>query len=115
MPTTSPETIEQQKKLEQDVMDLLDRQTGATIEELVIAINTWVDQGQKIDAHYAVVVLNVVSETCLGAPQKSLAVCSGCRRKLALRRCAACRTRYCSRECQVEDWPSHKGSCASQK
>ena len=31
----------------------------------------------------------------------------------SFRKCARCRhARYCSRECQLQDWPEHKARCA---
>jgi hypothetical protein len=36
----------------------------------------------------------------VAAPGKTLAVCKACGL-----------TRYCGKECQTQDWPSHKGSC----
>lgn len=37
--------------------------------------------------------------------------CGGCQ-KVAKKKCANCKqVHYCSRECQLKDWPSHKDSC----
>ena len=48
--------------------------------------------------------------------QQILAVlCSNCAKKMGVKKCAGCsktsQVRYCSKECQVAAWPSHKGSC----
>src|ERR1044071_5380696 len=32
-----------------------------------------------------------------------------------MKSCAVCRTRYCSRECQVAHWPIHKETCEKKK
>ena len=41
--------------------------------------------------------------------------CTGCNRikeRVALSVCSRCMiTQYCSRECQVTDWPQHKKAC----
>ena len=39
-------------------------------------------------------------------------VCAYCT-KPGKKRCAACKTYYCSKECQASDWPSHKLACRS--
>eukprot|EP00002_Diphylleia_rotans_P001603 TRINITY_DN10892_c0_g1_i1.p1 TRINITY_DN10892_c0_g1~~TRINITY_DN10892_c0_g1_i1.p1 ORF type:complete len:563 (-),score=106.72 TRINITY_DN10892_c0_g1_i1:68-1756(-) len=40
--------------------------------------------------------------------------CSACGKKVEIKWCAKCHTAcYCSRECQVQDWPQHKQRCNS--
>jgi hypothetical protein len=40
-----------------------------------------------------------------------ISICS-CKKKLGVKTCSGCMsTKYCSRNCQVAAWPSHKGSC----
>lgn len=45
--------------------------------------------------------------------------CSHCRNVFCvseIKRCSAChRTRYCSRECQVNDWANHRNECRSHR
>ena len=41
-----------------------------------------------------------------------LQVCAYCKNP-GKKRCAACKTYYCSKECQASDWPSHKLVCKS--
>ena len=110
------EHVAGQIKLETDIMDILNSPNGASIEELIIAINAWIDQGRNIDVEYAVVLLELISDSLLGTIPKNLAVCAGCCGKVAFKRCAACSTSYCSRECQVVHWPVHKrGDCRRKK
>jgi len=40
-------------------------------------------------------------------------ICSYCKNP-GKKRCVACKTHYCSKECQTNDWPSHKLVCKSQ-
>ena len=40
-------------------------------------------------------------------------VCAYCKNP-GKKRCVACKTHYCSKECQTNDWPSHKLVCKSQ-
>jgi len=40
-------------------------------------------------------------------------VCAYCKNP-GKKRCVACKTHYCSKECQMNDWPSHKLVCKSQ-
>jgi hypothetical protein len=107
--------VSEQMKLETDIMDILFSPNGASIEELIITINAWIDQGRNIDAEYAVVLLKIISKKLLGTVPKYLATCAGCRSKVAYKRCADCSTSYCSRECQVAHWPVHKHSDCHRK
>jgi len=40
-------------------------------------------------------------------------ICAYCKNP-GKKRCVACKTHYCSKECQTNDWPSHKHVCKSQ-
>jgi len=42
----------------------------------------------------------------------SVQICANCKQP-GKKRCAACKTYYCSKECQASDWPSHKLICRS--
>ena len=109
------ERVAGQVKLEKDLMDSLCSPNGASIEELIIVINAWVDQGRDIDVEYAVFFLKFISDSLLGVVPRNLAVCAGCRGKVACKRCASCTTSYCSRECQVAHWPVHRQSDCRRK
>jgi len=38
--------------------------------------------------------------------------CAGCGKRGTLKACSRCKGRkYCSRECQLKDWPTHKAAC----
>mmetsp|Transcript_17567 Transcript_17567/g.42628 ORF Transcript_17567/g.42628 Transcript_17567/m.42628 type:complete len:203 (-) Transcript_17567:293-901(-) len=47
-------------------------------------------------------------------PLPSQLACAACEKKLAvMKRCTRCRcTYYCSRECQVQHWSTHKAECS---
>ena len=111
------ESLAQNYKLQSDIIDIINSPNGANIEELTIAINMWIDEGRDIDVEHAVHFLKFTSEILLGFVSKNLAVCAGCRGKVACRRCASCSTSYCSRECQVAHWPVHRksGDCRRRK
>ncbi|KAL8277935.1 hypothetical protein RQP46_009754 [Phenoliferia psychrophenolica] len=56
-------------------------------------------KGSDVDG----VLTGIVCRTCMGMfPKQKLLVCSKCRSNI---------TRYCSRECQVKDYPRHKQMC----
>jgi hypothetical protein len=109
------ERVAAQIKLETDISAILFSPNGTSIEELILAINEWIDQGRDIEVEYAVVLLKYISDGLLGAIPKNLAVCAGCRIKVACKRCAACTTSYCSRECQVAHWPAHRHNDCRRK
>ena len=44
-----------------------------------------------------------------------IVVCNACAKMIGVKRCSGCSTRYCSRECQVAAWPSHKACCGAAK
>ena len=42
--------------------------------------------------------------------------CKNCWKKCERKLCGKClNTRYCSKDCQVNDWPSHKLTCIEKK
>lgn len=42
--------------------------------------------------------------------------CHKCKKtEVELSRCERCETRYCSRSCQIQDWKSHKKTCARSR
>jgi hypothetical protein len=113
-----PETNERvagQMRLEKDIMDMLSSSSGASFDELATSINAWIDQGRDIDVEYAVVLLKLTGVSLLTKPPKYIAVCAGCQHKVAWKRCAACSTSYCSRDCQLAHWPVHRNSDCHRK
>lgn len=51
--------------------------------------------------------------------KRTIVWCATCAQKVGIKQCSGCpkssKTRYCSRECQVAAWPSHKTSCGRKK
>ncbi|GMH95362.1 hypothetical protein TrST_g10740 [Triparma strigata] len=41
-----------------------------------------------------------------------LSICDNCGKEGAAKKCTRCKTKYCSKECQIEAWPTHKLDCA---
>ena len=83
------------------------------IDQLKHMVNAKVDLDPSTDLQHAMKLLQTMHEG-LGI-KGSVIVCSNCARKIGVKRCAGCnkttQIRYCSRECQVAAWPSHKGCC----
>ena len=52
------------------------------------------------------------SDVTVGPVGGGMQTCAFCK-QLGKKRCAACKTFYCSKACQENDWPSHKLSCKS--
>lgn len=65
----------------------------------------------KIDR--ATHILNVFND--LNGNKSSVVLCAMCAAKIGIQKCAGCpkhsKIRYCSRACQVADWPVHRISC----
>ena len=52
----------------------------------------------------------------LAVAEKSLFICSNCRRRDAKLHCSrCCRVKYCSKSCQVKSWVVHKTECKKKK
>jgi hypothetical protein len=53
----------------------------------------------------------------LGQGKTLIVACAHCAARVGLKRCARCpresTLRYCSRECQLAAWPSHKPTCGN--
>lgn len=50
--------------------------------------------------------------TCGEEKEGGTNVCGSCGSKGSFQRCSRCKSAfYCSEECQMKDWPTHKGSC----
>ena len=62
-------------------------------------------------------LLNQFSESDSDEDSRSPSVCGNCMKEVEeLRRCLDCKfVRYCSKECQASDWPSHKHLCHSMQ
>lgn len=60
------------------------------------------------------------TQACASQLRESLELLAGARAcvcgKLATRSCARCvSARYCSRGCQLADWPTHRAACAKRR
>ena len=76
-------------------------------------VNALIIQGSCTDIDRAVRVLQQINDS-VGAGGR-IVVCNACARMIGVKRCSGCSTRYCSRECQVAAWPSHKACCGAAK
>ena len=100
---------------------LLDEDIGnskkyLTIQGVKLLANNLIEDGSCTNLDLAMDFLNELNEKLV---KKSLIMlCSACAGKIGIKKCAACpknsKIRYCSRECQVSDWPVHKMSCGKK-
>ncbi|KAI8866968.1 hypothetical protein GQ42DRAFT_165141 [Ramicandelaber brevisporus] len=76
-------------------------------------------EGLRIEDLSSVLVLPYSLKTILDAHRTivkgSKKVCNKCKAKDSASCCGKCKTAYCSRDCQVDDWPSHKSLCGVLK
>jgi hypothetical protein len=49
---------------------------------------------------------------------KQVTICANCAKKIGIKKCSQCPStstiRYCSRGCQVANWPAHKSCCGAR-
>jgi hypothetical protein len=87
-----------------------------TIHGVKLLANRLIEDGSCTDLDLAIAFLNELNS--FGKNKTLITLCSMCAGKIGLKKCAACpknsKIRYCSRECQVSDWPVHKMSCGKK-
>ena len=75
------------------------------VAELLLAHGRKAERAEKLET--------TTEEEEKGKAKKAARVCEKCGKEAEkMKKCSACRlARYCSEECQREDWKKHKGSC----
>lgn len=80
-------------------------------------INILIESGECKDPGHAIKILQDISDQM--DKKQNVVTCAACAQKVGLHKCSGCpkdsKTRYCSRECQLAAWPSHKTSCGGGK
>ncbi len=93
----------------------LDEEPLIKAKDAPLLINALIETGDTYVEHAAKVLQNINNQ--LGN-NKMVVICSHCAKKIGIKRCSKCPStttiRYCSRECQVWAWPSHKTCCGVQ-
>ena len=96
----------------------LDKDTGdeyLSIQGVKLLANSLIENGSCTSVDLAIDCLNELNKICM--KKTLITLCSMCAGMIGIKKCAGCpknsEIRYCSRECQVSAWPSHKMSCGS--
>jgi hypothetical protein len=94
----------------------IDEKTGdeyLTIQGVKHLANSLIEDGSCTNPDLAIALLSELKEKL--NKKTLITLCSACAGKIGIKKCAGCprnsKIRYCSRECQVAAWPSHKLSC----
>ena len=76
-------------------------------------INRLIDADPSADLERGLRMLEIINKHC--GINRKVTLCSCCAKKVGVMKCAGCPrtvdTRYCSKECQLSDWPAHKAKC----
>jgi hypothetical protein len=85
------------------------------IKDVCKLTNILIDQGSTYVEHAIKVAQRLHDHV---GTNKKLVICALCAKKIGIKQCAQCPStttiRYCSRACQVADWPAHKACCGSR-
>jgi hypothetical protein len=93
----------------------LEGQELISAKNMPLLFNQMIDNGDAYVEHVVQVMQSIHDQ--LGNDKK-VVVCSLCAKRIGVKRCANCpgtTVRYCSRRCQVADWPQHKACCGERK
>ena len=86
------------------------------VKDAAVLVNAMIQQGSTY-VEYGIKTVQRLHD--LTGSNKKLVVCACCAKKIGIKRCAQCPStstvRYCSRRCQVADWPAHKACCCPQR
>ncbi len=92
----------------------LDYSRRPTRKDTFYMVNQLIDEHDCPDLQQAVELLQSVNDRA--GVSRRVVVCFHCARRIGVRRCSGCpdspESRYCSQECQLASWPSHKLVCA---
>lgn len=83
-----------------------------TFKNALLLCNALIETGSG-DIERSISTMQQISDQ-LGK-KKHIVACCYCAKKLGIKKCSACpkdsKVRYCSRNCQLEAWPTHKELC----
>lgn len=101
------------RKVKPDTKPVNSGDEWLTIKQCKLLANVLIEEGSCKDVERILYVLKEwnntnVSKTCV-------ILCAMCAEKIGIKKCSRCprnsEIRYCSRECQVAAWPSHRICC----
>jgi hypothetical protein len=88
-----------------------------TLAGIKLLANAMIDSGECKDPERAMRVLQTAKAQLNN--KQTIVWCAHCAHKIGIKQCSGCpktsKERYCSRECQVAAWPSHKKRCGCRK
>jgi hypothetical protein len=78
-------------------------------------LNQLIDTEPTADLERGLRMIEAMNKHC--GINRKVTLCSCCAKKIGLMKCTGCLRsvdiRYCSKECQLADWPAHKALCGS--
>ena len=99
------------KKMKETVIE--DGEKVVPINKLKHFVNLRISLDPSVDLGCAVKLLQTTYKEY--DIHSKVVLCSNCAKKIGVKRCSACpktsEIRYCSRQCQVWAWSSHKKTC----
>ena len=97
----------------QEIKEPIEPGESISVDQLKHLINTRIDMDPSTNLQGAMKLLQTTNEEF--GISSSITLCSMCVKKIGVKKCSGCsktsQIRYCSKECQVAAWPSHKGGC----
>ncbi len=93
----------------------MEEESTVNIKNVCKLVNILIDDGNTYVEHAIKVAQRLHDH--LGT-NKKLVICSLCAKRIGTKQCSQCPStttiRYCSRACQVADWPAHKACCGQR-